>query len=391
MKKQRLDFNIQLFTTNLNPTATFGKRLNETNAHEYFDMTLKDALYEEYNFEKYFDTVTQPQNKGKKMAFRRRGKYNLNAGSTYELTEGVIPNEDSPMETYEYELSLKNFGGFITFTDELDLYSIDSGESTALQRNQGYAVGELFQEKAYTILKSSSNHWFAGVDTTATATDTIAEARAAVTALDLEDFGKIKTFFKRNHVKGWDGGDYLAVISPEVAQTLLSLTKNSSKYTFIEIANYQQNTKPLYDGEIGRWNGFRFVEDTAIREINSTNPTVHACLILGKYRGEKGAKLTKLAGYGEPKSIIKPVTSGGATENPLNQKGSIGWKCMGWGGMVVDPEAVMIYECSAAAVNTNVFVEKEKPAFKGGYENDGDAITGTPKDVLNTVTKVTRS
>ena len=387
MKKFRLD--LQLFATNLNPTATFGKRLNETNAHKYFDMTLKDAIYEDYSFEKYFDTITLPENHGKKMGFRRRGKYVLR-DSDYELSEGVLPDEDTPMETYEYEVTLKDFGGYITFTDQLDLYSIDKGESTALQRNQGYAVGELFQDKAYTILKSSSNHWFAGVDMTATATDTIAEARAAVTALDLSDFGKIKTFFQRNHVKGWEGGDYLVVISPEVAQTLLSLTKNSSKYTFIEIANYQQNTKPLYDGEIGRWNGFRFVEDPAIREINSSNPTVHACLILGRYRGEKGAKLTKLAGYGEPKSIIKPVTSGGA-ENALNQKGSIGWKCMGWGGMVVDPEAVMVYECLADAVNANVFVEKEKPAFKGGYTAAGAAITPTPKNVSNATVKETRS
>ena len=181
---EKLWLNIQLFATkNLNPTATFGKRLNETNAHEYFDMTLEDALYEEYNFFKYFDEVTQPKNKGKKMGFRRSGKYVLR-DSDYELSEGVVPDEDSPMETYEYEISLKNFGGYITFSDEVDVYSIDQGESTRLQRNQGYAVGELFQEKAYTILKSSTNHWFAGV-TDFTTNDTIAKARAAVQALNL--------------------------------------------------------------------------------------------------------------------------------------------------------------------------------------------------------------
>ena len=389
MKKKSLRLNIQMFSTNLNPTATYGKRMSETEAHEYYDMTLEDALYEEYNFEKYFETRTLPQNNGEKMAFRRSGKYVLR-DSDYALSEGVLPDEDSPMETYTYEISLNQFGGWISISDKLDIFSIDKGESTRLQRNQGFAVGELFQNKAYTILKSSSNHWFAGVDVTNESYDTIAEARAAVGPLDLEEFGKIKTFFQRNHVKGWDGGDYLVVISPEVAQSLLSLTKNSSKYTFIEIANYQQNTKPLYDGEIGRWNGFRFVVDTAIREIDSTHLTVHACLILGKYRGNKGAQLCKLAGYSKPESILKPVTSGGS-ENALNQKGSIGWKVMGWGGKVVDPEAVMIYECSADAVKENVFVEKEKPAFKGGYENDGDAITGTPKDVLNVTTKVTRS
>ena len=389
MKTLNLFLSIQLFATSLNPTATYQKRMSETEAHEYYDMTLEDALYEEYNFEKYFETRTLPQNNGEKMAFRRSGKYVLR-DSNYELSEGVLPDEDEPMETYTYELTLKQFGGWISISDKLDIFSIDKGESTRLQRNQGYAVGELFQSKAYTILKSSSNHWFAGVNTSVEANQTLAGARAAVTALDLDEFGAIKTFFQRNHVKGWDGGDYLAVISPEVAQTLLSLTKNSNKFTFIEIANYQQNTKPLYDGEIGRWNGFRFVVDNAIREIDADHPGVHACLILGKYRGNKGAQLCKLAGYSKPESILKPVTSGGS-ENALNQKGSIGWKVMGWGGRVVDPEAVMVYECLANPVVENVFIEKEKPAFKGGYNKNGTAITGTPKDVINTKVKVNQA
>ena len=404
MQLKRL--NLQLFAnTNTkiisDATATYGKRMNETEAYAYYDKTLKDAVYNEYSFEKYFDTITLPQNNGKTMKLRKSGRYVTNGEP---LVEGVRPKEDEPMSTFWYSTSLQDFGGYITFTDDLDLYSLDSGESTRLQRNQGYAVGELFQEKARDILYSTTNRWFAtplssGADNPSGLTlTTLKTARESCGRFNLNDARKIKTFLRRNHVSGYEGSDYIWLISPEVESDLLDLSKNDKKFTFVEIKNYQ-NGEAIMDGEIGRWNGFRFVVDNGITETytytaSSVEYHVHGTLILGKYRGEKGAKLVKLEGYGEPKTYLKELGSSG-TNDPINQKGSIGWKSKGWGGVVLYDEAVLMYECLADAIVTDDTAskyqanEQARGSFIGGYDKDGSTISGTDKISVQGGAKVT--
>ena len=381
-KQLFLELNIQRFGKDLKSAngASYGKRMSETEAHVYYDMTLKDAIYENYNMEKYFDTITLPKNHGKKMRFRKSGKYIANGEP---LLEGVVPDEDKPMETYEYEVGLQSFGGYITYTDELDIFSIDKGETTRLQRNQGYAVGDLFQEKARNILLSTRNVWFASpIGGSATVNSTLQAAYDSCGRFNLDDMRKIKVFLNRTKVKPYDGGDYVMLISPEVESDIMTLAKSDDQFTFIEISNYQQNTKPLMEGEIGRWNNFRFVRENAIKEVAKTTSgaSIHGCIILGKYQNEKGAKIVKLAGDGNIRSILKPLESGGARENPLNQIGSIGWKRHGWGGTVLYSEAVMVYHCLADEV-AEEFDNTARDSFIGGYDNEGERIEPTPENI----------
>ena len=405
MRKLRFPLNIQTFATQntkiiSDNTATYGKRMSETEANAYYDKTLKDALYEEYSFEQYFDTITLPKNNGKTMKLRKSGRYVTNGEP---LVEGVVPKEDEPMSTFWYSVSLDDWGGYISYTDQVDIYSLDSGESTRLQRNQGNAVGELFQLKARDILYSTTNHWFAtpvsnGADNPAGLTLTsLDSARKSCGSFNLNDLRKIKAFLRRNHVKGYSGKEYVILISPEIESDLLDLSKNEKKFTFVEITNYQ-NGEPIMDGEIGRWNGFRFVVDNGITEtatvtVGGATKHIHGVVILGKYRGEKGAKIVKLEGYGNPETIVKPLGSAG-TNDPLNQKGTIGWKCLGWGGVVLYDEAVMLYECVADQIVGDFTAEDyeanetARPAFIGGYDKNGDAITPVDKIMVNGGAKV---
>lgn len=383
-----LKFNMQLFATDLKSanTATYGKRMNETEAHAYYDRTLKDALYEEYTWGKYADTIKLPQNHGKSYHYRTSGKY-VSTGQIY--IEGVNPTEDEPMKTYEYEVRLNSHTGYITFTDELDLYSLDKGESTRLQRNQGKAVGEYFQNLVYNAVMSSRNRWFAG--TTPTTGQTLTQIRANVKRFELDDFRKIKSFLKRQKVKPYAGGDYLVLVSPEVVADLMTLKKSASdgNYTYLELMKDYGNTKPLYEGEIGRFNGFRFVEDNTIKGIAEANGgAIHGCVIFGQYNGEKGLGVIELEGKGKPETILKPITSGGARENPVNSIGSIGWKCHGWATFIKYQEAVMIYECLSDVVADEVDVTT-RDTFVKGYDENGDNIAKKDGIVNAGVVKLT--
>lgn len=381
--RELLKMNIQMFATTSTEiksanTATFGKKLSEAELKPYYDGVLKPAIYETYTLEKYTDTVTIPQNVGKTITFRYSGKYVTNGEP---LIEGVRPKEDEPMSTYEMQLTLGDWGGYITFTDQVDIYSLDKGESTRLQKNQGYAVGELFRKKTRDIFYSSRNRWFAGVDVNSVTS--LEDARSKVGNFNLEDLNNIRAWLVRNDIKPYEGSHYLVLISPEVTATLLSLQKSNDKFTFVEVANYMQNEGAVYDGEIGKWGRFRFVEDPAIIGITSASEDgkeVHGCLILGKKGDEKGVKITKLAGKGNPESFPKAPGSSG-TNDPINQIGSIGWKVMGWGGAVLYSEAVMVYECLANEVASKL-EPNQNEHFVREFDKDGNISTTKSDDNL---------
>lgn len=389
MKKQF--FNIQLFATDVTTagkTTTYSGRLSVEEAHEYYDRTLNQHVYDSYDMEKYFDQITLPKNNGKSMVLRKLGRYTLNMNP---LIEGFIPDQDAPMATYEYRVNLQDYAGYTTYTDTLDIYSLNSGWATRIQENQAEALGEELQKKAYQIMCTSKNRWFAGVSSP---TGDLATIRAGLSTINLDDFRKIRTFLQRTKVKPFDNNEYLVLISPEVAEDLFSLTKTAtgSNMTFVEILNAHQNDK-VFTGEIGSWMGFRFVVSNAIKSIatatvSSTTQYIHGCLILGKYHGEKGAKLVKLEGKGKPETIIKDVTSGGARENPVNQIGSIGWRIDGWGGTVLYSEAVMVYECFASAV-ADEFDDLERDALVNGTDGAGTSYSAPTDNVgYNSGTKL---
>lgn len=368
---KNLEIKLQLFADETKATVNAAGYMNDTEAHEYYDRTLKESIYEELTLDKYCDVITLPKNNGKTMVLRKLGKYVTNGSP---LVEGSLPSEDEPMKIYEYRVNLSDHGGYITYSDQLDIYSLNDGWATRLQKNQGRAVGELFEGKIKNIMYGTTNRWFAGV-ADADLTD-VNTARSKVTGFNLDDLRKIRAFLLRTKVKPFSNGEYLFVVDPEVEADILTLAKNTNQFTFVELANLHQKGGQIYGGnDLGSFMGFRFVTSSALGEIATG---VHGSLVLGKYNGEAGTKLVKLEGYGEPKTILKALGSAG-TNDPLDQKGSIAWKCMGWGGTVLYPEAVMVYE-SKAGTPATPFVEENRAHFIGGSDGEGENITPNKVD-----------
>lgn len=351
MKKRQFD--IQLFAVNedrvltTEHTATYAGAIEDhAEAHAYYDRALKEAIYEEYDLEQYCDTVTVQRNSGKTVTFRKLLKYVANADA---LVEGVVPREDDPMSFIEFSLRMQSYAGYITYTPEIDIYAIDKGWGPRLQRNQGNAVGEKFQEKVRNAFWSSKNRWLAGV-AEADLANGLDSAREKVTALKLSELVKIRTLFHRMKVKPMQDGYYHFLISPEVEAGLLSLAKSNNEFTFIELAKDLGKSDVIYKGTIGTWLDIKFIRKDCIKAIAEKNDgtEIHGCVMLGRYNNEKGVKLVKLAGAGEPRSIIKEPGSSGAKIDPVDQIGSIGWRNDGWGVTVLYPEAVLVYECTGA-------------------------------------------
>lgn len=363
------NINLQLFAEQVQTANnTFGRKMNEAEARLFYRDEAEEALYESYTAHKYFDTFTHPKNKGKQGRLTVYDKMSTNGAP---LQEGVLPREDEPFGKYYIDYTLDDFGGYTKITDQLDVYSVDTGETTRIQRSQANAAGEVFQDKASMVLASTTNVFFAGT----TNPTTLAEARANVKAFDLNDFmSKIKPFLTRAKVQKYENNKYYVLLAPEVVASVLTTKKDSNQYSFIEFATLMKDKVALTQGQIADFNNFVFIEDedNIVRTMGENgNGTIYGCLVLGKYRGEKGAQIAKLEGYGEIQSIVKPIGSAGSAD-PLDQFGSIGWKVMGWGGFIKYPQAVMRYECVASAP-TGLYDEKAYPNYAGGFDKDGNA------------------
>ena len=303
-------------------------------AKEYYDKKLEVILNEDTSISQYFEKDTQPYNTGKTFTFRKTTPI---VPPTAPLEEGVKP-EPNTIGLREYKVSMNPWGDYLEFTDEVKKYAIDdlvSDMTVAL----GSSAAELLNNRRVIAMTSSRNRWFAGVDNIESASD-LATIRESLGGFNLADFPKIKAFFGRMNVKPLEGGDYVVLISPEVEASLLSINKDSNQFTFVEL-NKNANYKPIYEGEVGRILGFRFVSN---RAIVGDDDGIHKCIVLGKYQGKK-ALIERAVGSGRPEMIFNDLGSAGSND-PLKQKGTTAYKIDAIGFAVRADVACLVYECT---------------------------------------------
>ena len=317
-------------TKHANSITLAGTKLIEEK--EYYDKKLEVILEDDKSLSQYFEQDTQPYNTGKTFTFRKTVPI---VPPTEPLQEGVTPDPNK-IGLREYKVAMSPWGDWLTFTDEIKKYAIDDlvGDMQIVLANSAV---ELKNNRRYLAMTSSRNRWFAGLEASAVTGD-LATVRTSVTGFAIADFPKIKAFFGRMNVKPFPGGDFVVLVSPEIEADMLSVKKDSTNYTFIEL-NKNANYKPIYEGEIGKILGFRFVVSRAVTESDG----VHKCIVLGMYQSKKPL-IERAVGSGKPEMIFNDLGSAGSND-PLKQKGTVGYKIDAVGFAVRSDVACLVYEC----------------------------------------------
>ena len=192
------------------------------------------------------------KNKGETVNWLRVG----NAG-TYggKLTETNVMHESDYAQTWG-TLTVYEYGNSIPFTlkvdslSEFDLQAII--KETLLNDSVKCIEGEV--ERAF---NACLLRWV-GTSTTTYALTTNGTATAVNTsALNSYHLRGMINELKKRNVPGWEklGGDYSMICSLEAADNLLVLLETSNQYT-------ESGRKELLNGEIGRYFGVRFIQDT---------------------------------------------------------------------------------------------------------------------------------
>jgi len=199
-----------------------------------------------------------PKNGGKRIVFRKLSPL---PKATTPLTEGVTPNGND-MTWSTIEAQLEQYGDYITVSDVVQTTGIDNtlveaGEILAMQ------AGETLDAISREVLNAGSNVQYAEKG----------EARCALKGgleegndyLTVNAIKQAVRTLKRNNAKKIDGY-FVAIIHPDVAYDLMSdpLWENVKTYC---------DPKDMYNGEIGRLHGVRFVETSEAKIFTAEDLT----------------------------------------------------------------------------------------------------------------------
>jgi N4-gp56 family major capsid protein len=293
--------NLRLFDTPLNTTTSAGMTAEmKTFYSKYLIENAKPALV----YDQFGQKHNIPKNGGKTIEFR---KYSPLPKATTPLTEGVTP-AGKALTVSTVTATVKQYGDFVPLTDMLLLTAIDNNLVQALDL-LGAQAGATLDTVTREILMGGTSVQYAEGQVTSRATLT-AEHKLTVKAVRLA-----ARFLKKQNAPKIDGG-YVAIIHPDIAYDIQDDPdwKEWNKYT---------TSDKMFQGEIGKIANVRFVETTEAKifaKAGASNQDVYATLVLGA----NAYGTTNIEGGGL-ETIVKQLGSGG-TEDPLNQRGTAGWK-----------------------------------------------------------------
>ena len=301
---------LQLFAGDLNTNVTTDSGLSAENK-TFYDRTLLESAKPNLIHSQFGQKRPIPKNGGKKIEFRRYGAL---PKALTPLTEGVTP-DGRKLTVTAVEAEVHQYGDYVALSDVLDLTAIDNNvlEATKAIGNQ---AGLTLDTITRNVLQAGTNvQYCPKVGASGTTAVTSRADIDATCKLTVDEIKKAVAALKANNVPKISGS-YVAIIHPYAAYDLMSDPNWEEMHKYTSAEN-------MYEGEIGRIAGVRFVESSeALIVKTSTNPAVFCTLVLG----ENAYGITEVTGGGL-KTIIKQLGSAG-TADPLDQRSTVGWKAM---------------------------------------------------------------
>lgn len=318
----------QLFAGTLNTNVTTDSGLSAENK-TFYDRTLLESAKPNLIHAQFGQKRPIPKNGGKKIEFRRYGAL---PKALTPLTEGVTP-DGRKLTVTAVEAEVHQYGDYVSLSDVLDLTAIDNNvlEATKAIGNQ---AGLTLDTITRNVLQAGTNVMYCPKIGTGGATTAVTsrEDLDATCKLTVDVVKKAVATLKANNVPKING-NYVGIIHPYAAYDLMSDPKweEMHKYT---------NPDNMYEGEIGRISGVRFVETSEALIVKSTSkPAVFCTLILG----ENAYGNTEVTGGGL-KTIIKQLGSAG-TADPLDQRSTVGWKAIQTAEILQENYMIRVESC----------------------------------------------
>lgn len=332
MFKTNIKMNLRLFDgkTNLTTSEGLTNEMKTYYSDYLIDMAEPNLIHDQFGQKHPISEA-----KGKIIEFR---KYAPLPKLTVPLEEGKTPDGQS-LTMSTVSATVHQYGGYVELSDMLLLTAIDNNlvQATKLIGGQAgrtldtitrevinagwnvqYAEGQVDARTALKGGAADGNHYL-----------TVNAVRMAVRTLKRMNAPKIN-------------GDYVAIIHPDCTYDLMSDTNWKYPHQYVD-------TKEIYEGEIGKIEGVRFVETSEAKifeKAGASSRDVYSTLVIG----DDAYGVTDIKGGGL-EHIVKQLGSAG-TADPLNQRATVGWKATKTAVRLVDEYMVRIETCASYTSNT---------------------------------------
>lgn len=297
---------LNLFAGNTNVTTDSGL---SDEMKTYYSDYLIDMAEPELVHDQFGQKHPIPKNGGKRIEFR---KYSPLPKLTTPLAEGVTP-DGQKLNMSVITADVEQYGGYVELSDMLILTAIDNNLVIATELLGGQAgrtLDTLTREELnggtqvqYADGQVAARNALHYTDETNNCNLTVDGVRKAVRTLKNMNAKRINGYFA-------------GIIHPSAAYDLMSDPK------WVNVKTYS-DPEGIYEGEIGRIEGVRFVEATEAKVFEGAGASgadVYSTLILGA----NAYGVTEISGGGL-QHIVKQLGSAG-TADPLNQRATAGWK-----------------------------------------------------------------
>ena len=297
----------------------------------------------------FLQTKPIPKNSSTTIKFRR---YEALTAATTALTEGITP-VGNKLDYTEITAQIQQYGDWIPVTDRVLMTAIDPFLTEASEQ-LGEQEGDTHDILMRNDLLAGSNAMYAnnvaGRDSVVAKIST-SDLDVAIRTLKLANTPRIakQVSATTNYNTTPIRAGYIAVIHPYMSNDVEALTG------FVPVEKYPSNSGVI-EGEIGSYKGIRFVETTqamcyeglggSSSSVKNTagKADVYPVLIFG----EDAYGEVPLSGANH--GIIIKVhgdSDRSDTSDPLNQRGSAGWKTM-WTGKILNDAWMIRLECAAS-------------------------------------------
>lgn len=268
-------------------------------------------------FEQFGKKVPIPQHNGNSVEIRYMTPLPV---TTSDLTEGVTPNGNLVTFNAITE-SLHQIGYWVGYSDKVMWETVDP-VIAEITKAEGRQAGKSIDTLIRDVVSAGSNVMYAPTYSGGSYTEVTARSSINSTAIMSVDLLLKAAAILQGQDAPTINGEYICIMHPYVACDL----KKSKDWQ--DIQRYVHPEK-IYKGEIGSVGNIRVIENTRAKIVHdggatvsgSTKYAVYCTMILGA----DAYAVSELEGAGL-EHIVKPL--GGVGADPLNQRGSVGWKAM---------------------------------------------------------------
>lgn len=301
---------------------------------QYYDRVMLDVLDPTLKFYQFGEKRPLPKGTGLTMVWNRPTRL----AKGFLLSEGVTTSTANALSTSKVSAIIRQFGGYTSVSDLVDLTSITDVMTMAAER-LGVQAGETIERVIVNelaignagagihIVKNSATvgDYFESVSgvsvcSNGTAPGSVLGATGCyANIIAVSNIRSAIYRLKKLNVKPYEGNDYVSIINTDTAEDLVG---DSTWVNFHQYAAPGQTN--LYTGEIGKIYGCRFVETNqgpAIRGIGDSLSTASAVIFGTLIMGKGYFGVTELDG-----GIKTFISQGADKSDPLNQITTYGWK-----------------------------------------------------------------